>query len=232
MTNSASTRYDLYGPIHKALRAQLCDALLRVGRLDVADPGEVGRSCDVVDALAATLRSHLAHEAEFIHPLMHTLACDSAAQADHDHAHHLRDIARVEKLVARLRETPDDAALRALYRALSLLLADNLTHMEMEESQHQELLWACCSDADLAALEGRIVAACTPQETMSLMGWMLPALTPAQRAGLLGGMREQAPPPAFEAALGIARTRLDATGWHKLSRALGLATVPGLVAAA
>jgi hypothetical protein len=231
MTTHASTRYDLYGPVHKALRAQLCDALLRTGRLDLADPGEIDRTCAVVEALAATLRSHLAHEAEFIHPLMDALAAGSAHQAEHEHEHHLRDIAQVEKLVARLREKQDDPALRALYRAVSLLLADNLTHMEMEESQHQELLWARCGDDELAALEGRIVAALAPQESMALMGWMLPALTPAQRAGLLSGMREQAPPPVFEAVLGIARTQLDATGWHKLNRALDLAPVPGLVAA-
>lgn len=54
---------------------------------------------------------------------------------------------------------------------------------------------------------------------------MLPALTPPQRAGMLAGLRAEAPPEAFQGTLALA-----APDWAKLSRALGLVPVPGLVA--
>src|SRR3954468_17164654 len=33
----AAPRFDMYGPIHKALRSFMCDTLVRVGRMDPTD---------------------------------------------------------------------------------------------------------------------------------------------------------------------------------------------------
>ena len=224
-------RYDLYGPVHKALRAQLCDTLLRVGRIDVHDDIDRRRACDQLADLLAALRSHLAHEEDFIHPLLESLEAGSAAPVLGEHDDHREAIFELELLVANLRETASERVAHTTYRRLACLVAENLIHMEVEESRVQELLWAHRSDAELAALNDRIVAHVGPAEMGALLAWMLPSLTPAQRAGMLGGMREQAPPPVFASVLGIARTHLDATGWVKLTRALDLPAAPSLACA-
>lgn len=224
-------RYDLYGPVHKALRAQLCDALLRVSRIDVSDEADRARACDRVSVLLSDLRLHLAHEEEFIHPLLETLQPGSAAPVLGEHDDHREAMFELELLIANLRTTPSAQVAHTVYRRLALLVAENLDHMEIEEGRIQELLWAHLTDAELDELNGRIVAHVSPQEFAGLLEWMLPALTPMQRAGMLGQMRDRAPAPVFEGVLGIARAHLDPSGWVKLSRALQLPAVPGLVSA-
>ncbi len=222
-------RYDLYGPVHKALRAQLCDTLLRVGRIDVTDDADRTRACDRVAMLLSDLRLHLAHEEEFIHPLLESLEPGSAAPVLGEHDDHREAIFELELLIANLRATPSAQVANTVYRRLALLVAENLNHMEIEEGRIQELLWSRLTDAQLDELNGRIVAHVSPQEFAALLQWMLPALTPAQRAGMLGEMRAGAPAPVFEGVLGIARAHLDPTGWVKLARALDLPDMPALV---
>jgi len=224
-------RHDLYGPVHKALRAQLCETLLRVGRIDVDDELDRQRACDQLGDLLVALRLHLAHEEEFIHPVLESLQSGSAASIVGEHADHREAIFELELLAANLRVTASPRVANTTYRRLAALVAENLSHMEVEESRVQELLWAHLGDADLVALNDRIVAHVGPAEMGALLAWMLPSLTPAERAGMLGAMREQAPPPAFAAVLGIARTYLDSTGWIKLTRALDLPASPSLVCA-
>lgn len=230
-TTPTAVRFDLYGPIHKALRAWLFDTVVRVGRLDLDDTGELRRVCDQVDTLAATLRSHLAHEDAFIHGLMQSLAAGSPQQAADDHADHLEAIARTEALNAVLRAAPSRAACEALYHHLALVTAENIEHMHLEETRHHAVLWEHCTDAELLAVEQAIVASLPPREFTDMLSWMLPALAPAVRTQMLTGIRQDAPPPVFEMVLGIARSNLDATGWAKLARSLGVPMVPGLAMA-
>ena len=226
---SEASRHDLYGPVHKALRAQLCDTLLRVGRVDVFDDVDRQRACDQLDTLLVALRSHLAHEEQFIHPLLEAIEPGSAAPVLGEHDDHREAMFELELLSANLRATASPRVAHTVYRRLALLVAENLDHMEIEESRVQELLWSRFSDAELVALNDRIVAHVTPEEMAALLAWMLPALTPAERAQMLEGMREQAPPPVFDAVVGIARAHLDAPAWVKLTRALALPAAPGLV---
>lgn len=224
-------RYDLYGPVHKALRAQLCDTLLRIGRIDVFDEADRQRGCDRLDALLSALRLHMAHEDKFIHPLLETLQAGSAASVAGDHDDHREAVFELELLSSNLRQTASPRVAHTVYRRLACLVAENLEHMEQEESRLQDLLASRLTDAELVALHDRIVANVSPEAMAALLAWMLPALTPSQRADMLSAMRSEAPPPAFDAALGIARAHLDAPEWGKLTRALSLPVVPGLVEA-
>jgi hypothetical protein len=114
-----------------------------------------------------------------------------------------------------------------LYRHLALFVAENFQHMHVEETVHNAALWAHYSDAELAALHGRLMASLAPRELLDTARWMLPALSPVERAGLLRGMKAEAPPQAFEAMVDHVRPHLDATAWDKLVPALGLSPQPG-----
>ncbi len=58
--------------------------------------------------------------------------------------------------------------------------------------------------------------------------WLVPALSPAERAGMLGEMKQQASPEAFLSTLEQVRPHLDASGWTKLARAVGVSQALGL----
>jgi hypothetical protein len=112
------------------------------------------------------------------------------------------------------------AAWRRLQRGLALFTGDNLLHMDVEETVNNAVLQACYTDAELAALHQRILASLSPQQMALSTRWLLIGSSPAERAQIMGGMRADAPPPAFDAMLGIARQCLAPAEWVKLAAAL------------
>ena len=59
---SAAPRVDLYADIHKALRAVMCETLMRVGRTDADDADETRASLEAVRSLLAMCASHVDKE--------------------------------------------------------------------------------------------------------------------------------------------------------------------------
>jgi hypothetical protein len=213
-------RYDIYAFIHKGLRAFMAHTLVRVGRLDAHDPAEVAEVGAEVRALIQICRNHLEHEDAVIHPAMRSRAPGSAQRIEADHVHHAAALDALAALVDRV--DGDPVAAQALYRALATFVAENFEHMAREESEHNAVLWATHSDAEILALEHRIVSSLKPDQAQLAMRWMLPHMTPAERAELLGGMRAQAPAEAFQGLLSMIRPLLGGRDWRKLALALGL----------
>jgi hypothetical protein len=88
---------------------------------------------------------------------------------------------------------------------------------------------ALYSDEELVAIHDRLVASIAPAEMGHAVRWMAAALSVPELVAVFSDMRGKAPPPAFEAMLGGARTQLDERRWAQLARALGQPPVPGLV---
>jgi len=223
-------RHDVYGNIHKALRAMMFDTLQRVGTLDVTDDDDMARTLGQAERLLAHLTSHLEHEDEFVHPALEACSPGASVVTADAHAEHRGSIAALAAEISALRSAAAaERSLRSarLYRHLALFVADNLQHMHIEETAHNTLLWAACTDAELQALTGRIVAHLQPQIMAEALDWMAASLNPAELAELFGGIQLQAPPEAFRSLLEIARSRLDDKRWARLARALGLPPAPG-----
>lgn len=231
---AAAPRFDMYSGIHKALRAFMADTLLAVGRMDWADDLELAQATERVMALLDACTAHLQHENEFVHAAMEARAAGASAAIAHEHEEHLKHIARLAELVGALRGAvlPDRAAAASrLYRELALFVAENLRHMHIEETLHNAVLWACYTDAELVAVHDALVASIPPAEMMGIARWLVPFMNPAERALMLADMRAKAPPPAFQALLEGVQPHLTPGEWAKPARALGIAPVPGLVAA-
>ena len=226
-------RVDMYGGIHKALRAMMADTLLAVGRMDADDDLELAQVTERVLALLDTCASHLKHENEFVHAAIEARAPGASDRIAHEHDEHEKDIASLAGAVAALRGcAPEQRAADALelYRALSLFIAENYQHMHVEETAHNAVLWARYTDAELMEIHDRLVASIPPAEMMTVARWMVPFMNPAERAGLLGGIQQNAPAPAFQAILDTVRPHLSEREWAKLALALELPVAPGLVA--
>ena len=230
---AAQPRLDLYGGIHKALRAFMADTLLSLGRLDVDDAQALAQATGRVVELMDLCVAHLEHENRFVHAAIEARAPGASAAVAHDHDEHLRETAQLRAAALALQGAAPavrPAFAHQLYRELAVFVADNLRHMHVEESAHNAVLWARYTDAELAALHDELVASIPPQEMMQVARWMLPSMTPAERLGLLTEMRTKMPPPAFDAVLQMLHGELDAADWAKLARGLGLPPVPGLAA--
>lgn len=229
LRTEAATRYDIYRWIHKALRARMGRVITLAGQIDVTDLPALQATLDGVDALLAQCRAHLAHENDFVHAAMEAVQPGSSADAAAEHQHHVRHIDTLCAASTALRQQPtSDAALR-LYHALALFVSENLVHMHMEETEHNAVLWRHCTDAQIQAVEQRLLASLPPAELADTLPWMSLGLNATERAQLLGGLQQSVPAPVFEAMLDSAMAPLTEPQRTALARALGRAPVPGLV---
>lgn len=226
---SPPPRADLFGNIHKALRARLTALVTAAGCLDHADDAEVGRLLVQLRETLHLCRRHLELEERHVYPALEARRPGSVRHARHEHQQHLQAQDELLALAQRLEFLP---ALRrapvadALYRALTGYLAHDLEHMALEELEHNRVLWDTHSDAEIHAIEAALRADLTPAERLLSLGSMLPALTPAERATLLTSMRATAPADVFAQAMALADRLLSTRDRTKLDAALGIARRP------
>lgn len=224
---TTSTRFDVYAPIHKAVRLFMTDTLLCLSRLDLDDAQSLAAGLAQLDALLDAATSHLQHENDFIHPAIEARRTGVSNRIAAEHREHLSAIAMLRTQAANLRAEPEAAAAHRLYRQLAAFIAENFEHMDVEETRHNQALWAAYGDAELQAIEGRILASIGPQEMSLWLRWLIPALNPAERAQMIAGLPLDARAPV----LASARSLLDDAAWGKLCSALDDAPVPGLIQA-
>ncbi|MBL8338132.1 MAG: hypothetical protein JNM97_15290 [Rhodoferax sp.] len=231
----ADARVDLYGVIHKALRAMMAETLVAVGRLDGRDAAACAHTGEQVRNLLDFCSSHILHENLWVHTAIEARATGASARIAQEHGQHEQHIAALratlEALLQARSDVPRAVSAARLYRELALFIADNLVHMHAEETTHNALLWARYSDAELLALHAALVGSIPPDEMATTLRWMLPAMNPQERCAMLADLRDNAPPEAFQGTLDIAQAHLDGAGWTLLARELGLPPAAGLVTA-
>jgi len=220
MPPTAAPRFDLYAVIHKAMRLALADTLGRIGSVDAAEPGPRREALAQLRSLLDLCRSHVDKEERYVHPAIEARCPGVARRIADEHVEHLAAINALEAEAVAFQCAPDAASAFRLYRHLAAFVAENLEHMEVEETVHNAALWAAYSDAELLRVHEAILASIGPDDLAQVLHWMLPAMNPGERAGMLLGMRAQAPAPAFEGVLQLARRRLAGGDWAKLERAL------------
>lgn len=223
-TSSTTERLDLYREVHKGLRAFLADTLGRVGRMDPLDAGDVAPALAQVRELLFICGTHLAHEDGFLHRAMEARSPGSTTSIAHEHVEHRRALQALEADVAAVQAAQGPACMAAaqrLYRNLARFVAENLEHMEQEETQNNAVLWAAYTDAELQQLHEALLQSVPPPELMVYLRWILPSVSHAERVATLEGLRQGAPAEAFQAVLAMTRPLLPARDWAKLARALG-----------
>ncbi len=225
LVRPASPRLDLYSGIHKALRAFMAETLVRVGRIDVADPSDRDQALVQLEQLLGFCADHLRHENDFVHTAIEARQPGGTARVADEHVEHAESIAALREEAAALQAAPMHAAAALalrLYRHLALFVAENFQHMHGEETVHNALLWQHYGDAELAALHGRLMASQRPEDKLRTARWMIPAATPSERAGMIAGMKAELPPEALLGVITLLRPHLDASGWEKLAAAAGV----------
>lgn len=222
---AAAGRFDMYTDIHKALRAWMGDVQARLGAIDVEDEADCASVLQAFSELLDMMHSHLQHENNFVHAAIEARQPGASAALAGDHVSHIETIAQLQRQGLALQSCPAHeraVAALCLYREFVLFAAENMAHMQVEETESNGLLQALYTDEELLALHERLVGSIPPAEMMAVTRWMLPAITPQSRAQMLAGIRATAPAEAFEATLAAARTHLRPADWDKLQRALDL----------
>lgn len=214
----APTRPDIYQGIHKGMRLFMCEMLTALGRLDTDDDAQVDEVLDSLQVLIALCRDHLTHENEVIHPVLESLRPGCAQRAGRDHAEHradLQHLAHLGEVMRGARGVVRAGAAARLYLRFAVFVGENLLHMDVEESEHNAILWAGLSDARIAALHGCILARLSPDDVRRALTWMIPAMRPDERLAVLAPLHASMPAPDFDDLLRALRSRLkgDDMAW-------------------
>lgn len=219
MTRAALPRFDLYATIHKTLRLAMAETLASLGSLDADDPGPRQGTIEQLRLMLDLCRAHVEKEERYVHPAIESRCPGLLARTEADHRHHLADLDALEARVVSFQCAPEAASAFQLYRHVARFVADNLQHMELEESIHNPVLWALFRDDELLEIHRTIVASLEREQMTIALHWMLPAMHHAERLGMLQDMRAHAPPAAWEEAMRIAQRRLPPSSWARLAHA-------------
>ncbi len=205
------SRHDIYRRPHKALRAAMADTLVALGRADPGDDCEMREAVARLEELLGMCEKHAALENEFVHRAIEDKhwGASSAFALDHH---------RFETAIDALR---GDGRRRdpGLYRRAAAFVADNLRHMEEEESAGNAVLWELFTDAELVAIERRLVASIPPGDAMRMLRWMVSGLGADERVEMFQGLR-MAPAGVMAGALAVAEQHLQPAEFARLEAAL------------
>jgi hypothetical protein len=198
--HTSPERYDIYGQIHRALRAAMSQTLVDLGRADAGDAASVDTAMQDVDTLLKFCLSHLDHENIFVHAAMEARRPGSSHKTASDHDQHLSAIDMLARDIGRVRSSTGGerrSRLQVLYQHLSSFVAENFEHMLVEESYNNAVLWDLYNDAEIHQIEQNLVASIPPPQAAEVMRHMLPAISQPERIEKLGQMRAAMPGEAF-----------------------------------
>lgn len=218
-TIAAPPRFDLYALVHKGHRAFMAATLVELGRMDCEDDQALKRVLDQLDQLLDFCAGHVEKENRHVHAAIEARNPGASQRVAAEHAHHGAAIDSLRAEADRLARTAAgarEASAARLYRQTALFVAENLEHMELEESENNAVLWASYSDAELAEIHAAIVAATSPDELALDAQWLAPSLRPSELAALMGGVRASMPAEVFAAI--VAMVRPHGSAWRPRSR--------------
>lgn len=226
-------RLQPYRFIHKALRMLMFRTLQQAATLDAADATDRAALVAAVDELLKVCSEHLGHENTFFHAALRERAPRAVLAFDDDHQGHELSIGALRTQLGRV--AAGGTAVRgeayALYLALTRFTGENLEHMADEETRLTHTFWQHFSDAEIEAIEQRLLATFSPEKSAYYARWMARGLDDVELATLAAGAREGMPPAAFGGVLELLMAELPPLRRARLARAMGLPPVPGLVTA-
>ena len=219
-TSIRQPRFDLYGPIHKLMRAELTELLVRMGRVDFANESAATRIVGELEVMLVACEQHIEHEVRFVHPHLAARLPNALEKIDAEHGDHARFVTELRAQINAVNSaaSPELRALagHTLYLHYNAFVADTLAHMVEEERVLQPLIHRAFTDEELIDIHEGIIRSMSPEETFRTLGGMIPAVNGPERAGILGGMHAGAPPEAFNAFIAMLRPRLDDAAWAEL----------------
>ena len=216
-------RVDLYGIIHKMIRAELFNTAALIARTNFASAEERGHALETLGTTMGFLDEHNGHEDNYVAPALQAANADLAAQVAAEHVALDGQCKCIAEVMENLGGAEGDAAVGAgalLHRAFSEFCGAYLTHLSVEEGAVNAALWAKYSDEELVQIRTELQGSIPPPRFAQWFARMVPAMNLQERVGVLTGMKMNAPPPVFEAMSGVAKEAIGADAWAEVEAAL------------
>jgi hypothetical protein len=217
---------DLYRDIHKGIRSELFAITGTAGSIDPASELDRVALADHVASVGNVLEMHAHHEDDVIDPVLEVHFPDLAEQITSDHA-------RLEAIFSSITDLADSTVTapasdqrrltHLLYLDLARFTSQYLAHQDLEERIVMPRLETAIGVEQCGGLHGAIVGSIPPDELARSLAFMLPVMNVDDRTEMLGGIRMAAPPEAFEAMMGLARSVLQPADFTAVAGRLAVA---------
>jgi hypothetical protein len=224
---SEPSRDDLFTMIHKALRAGLLMLHIEAGRIDWRDPVQVDELAGRWERVATLIRSHAGHEERHLWPLLESKVPGAVAELGVGHDPVDAELAAADALLKTVVADPTPAGGLTFYRALNHLVAHLLEHFSAEEPAVMEMLWASCTDAELAAAHSALMAEIPPHEAAWTLELLLRWTSDEEQRRTLREVRAGMPAAAFAGWLDGAEQSLPPDALRQLRRMIDLPVPAG-----
>jgi hypothetical protein len=177
-------RVDLYTVIHKGIRAMLFDLAASAARLDCERAPDVDLFVSRVERALGFLEEHAEKEDKNLLPVLQTIApeVEATLAAEHHALDALQErVAAAAYALATAEPSGQSSAAAHLCRLINQLTSAHLGHMNREETEANQALWAAFDDLQLMAIQARIIGSITPVRLAEWMEFVIPALNPVER---------------------------------------------------
>lgn len=214
------TRYNIFNQIHKALRALLYDTALTLQQTSFGNADEAEAALEKVKQVLAVFDKHAACEDSNILPAIQQYepSLTDAFEQEHVQDHVLAE--KLADLVAGFeKQTLAEDRLSIGHTILHSFIAFmtfNLDHMAKEETVLNERLWRYYSDAEIMALNQKIVASIPADESAFASAWMMKGMSNSEITAWLKAVQENAPESVFSNLFHIAEKELPLSRFRKI----------------
>lgn len=217
-------RYNIFGQVHKGLRAMLYQTALHLQQTDFtnADAAEdalaqLAIAVDLFDKHAHTEDTMVFTAIEKNEP-----ALVNAFEKEHEEDHALGQ--RLRGLLTAFAHTvsTDDKMIigNAITEAFIDFMIFNLKHMAKEEDLINKALWKHYSDTELHGITQKIVASIAPQHMALFSRWMMRGLNNCEITNWLKEIKNTAPDFVFQSLMQTAARELDAPRWQMVQETI------------
>jgi hypothetical protein len=213
------TRFNIFNPIHKALKALLYDTSLTLQQTYFADADEAETAMEKVRQAVDIFEEQAAHKYHFVLPAIRQYEPSLADVFEREYEAH----ALVEKLRGLLtvynhafKKEVKIVTGQEINRAFIDFMIVNLGHMSREEAVLNKVLWRYYSDEEIMAINQQIARATRENDLAVTSAWMMRGLSNTEISGWLKAVEKNGPEPMFAQLFSIAERELPQNRFRKV----------------
>jgi iron-sulfur cluster repair protein YtfE (RIC family) len=198
----STPRFDLFLPIHKAIRFALADLLSRMGSTDFADANAAQRIASDLTIVLALCEDHRRTEDAIVFPTLRSRMSGDLVSVIDAHEDQQRIVEELTAASATLlAESPENRPVvgRTLYLHFSKFVGELLAHMAEEEQVASPLFASLFSDEEVRAVHAKAMAFLGPQEHLRGARFILRAVNRPERLAIMTGALSTFPKEAVVA---------------------------------
>lgn len=198
----------------------LYDTSLTLQQTYFGDTEEVETALEKVKIVVDVFDKHAGHEDHFILPAIQQYepslvdAFEQEHEKDHALSQKLRGLLIVYDYAIKAEVKLETG--QAINAAFIEFMIFNLEHMAKEETVLNKVLWRHYSDAEIMAINQKIIASISPEEIAVTSVWMMRGMSNMEISRWLKAVEKHAPEPVFTQLLEIAEKELPYERYRKI----------------